>query len=150
MTRIIRFLAPIVIAIVLGPLIAGLALSLLAVGKNLVDLVGDAGTLPIALLFPWFGIYIIFAYIYGGAIAFLAGLLVSIWMLWRPPSGMIVTAAAAIATIGYLSVAALGFLGAEELTNARSNFWLTLVLAVIAAAGCWLLTRRLLRRSSHA
>ena len=144
MTRAIRFLAPIVIAVVLGPLIAGLALGLLAIGKNLF---GD-DVLPFAVLFPWVGIYIVFAYIYGVAIALLAGLLVSIWMLWRPPSGMVVTAAAAIATIGYLGVAALGFLGAEALYNARNNFWLTLVLAVIAAAGCWLLTRRLVKVAS--
>jgi hypothetical protein len=146
MTKPVRFLIPIVIAMVLGPLIAGLAVCLLAVGTNIFD---HTGTLPIADLFPMFGFYIVFAYLNGGVIALLAGILVSIWMIWRSPSAIVAIAAAMIATVGYLGVSALGFLGLAEWSNARSNFLFTLVLAVIAADGCWLLTRPFMKASER-
>ncbi len=144
MTKPVRFLMPIVIAVLLGPLIAGLAVCLLAVGTNIFD---RTGSLPITDLLPMFGFYIVFAYLHGGVIALLAGILVSIWMTWRPPNAIVAIAAAMIATVGYLGVGALGFLGLAEWSNARSNFLLTLVLAVIAADGCWLLTRPFVKAS---
>ena len=142
MTKLIRFLMPIVIAVALGPLIAGLAVSIFAFGTSIFD---NTGSLPMAGIFKMSGFYIVFAYFLGSAIAVLAGILVSIWMFWRPPNAIVVIVAAVIATCGYMAVGALGFLGSEELTNARSNFLFTLVLAVIAAAGCWFLTRRFVK-----
>ncbi len=142
MSRLVHLLMPIVIAVALGPLIAGLAVCLLAVASNIFD---HAGSLPIADLFKMSGVYIALAYLGGGVIALLAGILVSVWMLSRPPNLLVVIVAASVATCGYLAVGALGWLGPVEYTNARSNFLFTLVLAVIAAAGCWLLTRRYVR-----
>jgi hypothetical protein len=142
MNKVVRFLMPIVIAVVLGPLIAGLAVCLLLVVTNIFD---PSAALPMADLFKMFGVYIIFAYLGGSAIALLAGILVSIWMIWRPPSAIVVIAAAVIATAVYMGVGALGSLGMTEWSNARSNFLFTLVLAVIAATVCWLLTRRYAR-----
>src|SRR5476651_1365696 len=69
MTKPVRFLIPIVIAVVLGPLIAGLAVCLLAIGTSIFD---HTGSLPIADLFPMFGVYIVFAYLNGGVVALLA------------------------------------------------------------------------------
>jgi hypothetical protein len=89
-----------------------------------------------------FGVYIVFAYRGGGVIAVIAGLLVSIWMIRRPPSLLVVIAAAAVATAVFMAAGALGVLGPVEFTNARSNFLFTLVLAVVAATGCWFLMRR--------
>jgi hypothetical protein len=40
-----------------------------------------------------------------------------------------------------LPAAALGFLGPGQETNGRRSFLFALVFAVIAALGCWLLTR---------
>jgi hypothetical protein len=142
MSRLVRFLMPIMIAVVLGPLIAGIAVTVLALVINLVERsaaaqIGDVLALSAS--------YVIFAYVRGAAIAVFAGLLVSIWMIWRAPSFAIVIAATVIATVGYMSAGALGMLGAVEITNARSNFVFTLIFAVIAAAGCWLLTRRFAR-----
>jgi hypothetical protein len=142
MSRLVRFLMPIMIAVVLGPLIAGIAVTVLALVINLVERsaaaqIGDVLALSAS--------YVIFAYVSGAAIAVFAGLLVSIWMIWRAPSFAIVIAATVIATVGYMSAGALGLLGAVEITNARSNFVFTLIFAVIAAAGCWLLTRRFAR-----
>ena len=70
----------------------------------------------------------------------LAGILVSIWMIWYPPSAIVVTAAAVIATVVYMGIGALGVLGPID-----SSFLFTLVFAVIAANVCWLLTRRFAR-----
>ena len=53
--------------------------------------------------------------------------------------------AAVVATGVYMGVGALGYLGPVEFNNARNNFLFTLALAVIAAFGCWLLTRRFAR-----
>jgi hypothetical protein len=143
--KFVRLLAPIVIAVVLGPLIAGLAVSLFEVAPTISDVLSGAGSSPFADLPGLIVLYIMFAYIVGSVIALLAGILVSIWMIWRPPSAIVVTAAAAIATAAYLGVGALGVLGPVEQTNARMNFLFTLVFAVIAANGCWLLTRRFAR-----
>ena len=142
MNKVVRFLMPIVIAVVFGPLIAGLAVCLLMVVTSIFD---HTAALPMADVFKMFGFYIVFAYLGGGAIALLAGILVSTWMIWHPPSAIIVIAAAVIATAVYTGVGALGFLGPTEWSNARSNFLFTLVLAVIAATVCWLSTRRYAR-----
>lgn len=139
MTNFVRLLMPVAVAVVLGPLIAGLAACLLAIVSNFF---GQAGSLSIVDLFKMFGLYIIFAYVSGGPIAILAGVLVSIWMISRPPSLVVIAAAAAIATAVYLGLGALGILGPVELTNARANFLLTFALAVIAGIGCWMFTRR--------
>jgi hypothetical protein len=77
----------------------------------------------------------------------LAGILVAIWMISRPPSLIVVIAAAVIATAVYLGLGALGLLGPVEFANARSNALLFFALAVIAATGCWLLMRRFAQAS---
>jgi hypothetical protein len=141
MTKLMRFIMPIFIAVVLGPLIAGLALYLLAISNTLDHTV----SLPVADLFSMLGVCIVIAYFSGGVVALAAGILVSIWMLWRPPSAIVVMAAAGIATAGYLGVGALGFLSLAQYGDVRGNFLFALALAVIAAAGCWLLTSRFVR-----
>jgi hypothetical protein len=138
--KIVRLLAPIVIAVVLGPLIAGLAVTLFAVVHSVLY---DTGGLSLADLKELAVFYIIFAYVIGGAIALLAGILVSIWMIWYPPGAIVVTAAAVIATVVYMGIGALGALGPVD-----SSFLFTLVFAVIAANGCWLLMRRFARTAS--
>jgi hypothetical protein len=137
-----RLVMPIVIAVALGPLIAGLAVSMFAVVINILE---NAGSLATADLLDLFGFYIVFAYVLGSMIALLAGTLMSIWMVWRPPNAFVAIAAAEIATCLYMGIGALGFLGPTEWTNARSNFLFTFVLAATAAAGCWFLTRRFVR-----
>jgi len=139
MSKAVRFIVPILIAVILGPLIAGLAVGLFAVGNSIFNADIDATVLG---MFP---IYIIFAYAIGWPIAFIAGVLISLWMLARAPSFIVVIAAAVIATAVYMGIGALGMLGPVEYTNAHSNFVFTLVAAMIAASGCWLLTRRFAR-----
>ena len=139
MSKLLRHVMPVVIAVGLGPLIAGLAVTIYAVGVNLSD---NTGSLPLTDLLKMASFYLIFAYFLGGPIAFLAGLLVSIWMIWRQPNAIAVVSAAMIATCVYMGIGALGALGLAEMTNARSNFVFTLALAAVAAVGAWILTRR--------
>jgi hypothetical protein len=98
----IRLLLPILVAVVLGPLVAGLTFCVLAIYTHLFDQVGG---LPIADLFKMFAIYIIFAYLEGSAIALRAGLLVSIWIFWHPP-GFVAAVAASIGSVGLYRLAA--------------------------------------------
>jgi hypothetical protein len=91
MQKLRRLLMPIVVAVFLGPLIAGLTVCVLATANNLLD---PADSLPVVDLFKMFGFSIVFAYISGAGIALLAGMLVSIWMMFRPPSLIAVIAAA--------------------------------------------------------
>ena len=143
MQRPVRLLMPIVVAVVLGPLIAGLAVCVLAFASNLFDL---ADSLPLVDLFKLFGFFIVFAYPKGFGIALLAGVLVSIWMISRPPSLIVVVAAALLATAIYFAISALGLVRPIEVTSARADFLLIFALAAIAAIGCWLLTRRVALR----
>jgi hypothetical protein len=139
---VVRFLAPIVVAAVPGPLAVSVSLWLFGVAS---DVFNPASSVSFAdergaLVFD-----VIMAYFIGGPIALLAGLLVSLWMIWRPPSVLAVNAAAMIATAVFMTVASTGVLGPVEDTNGRSNFLFMMVAAVFAANVCWLLMRRFLR-----
>jgi hypothetical protein len=141
MPKPVRLLMPVVIAVVLGPPIAGLAFLLFGIVSNLVthNYPVDADT------FKFLPLLILFAYYEGGPIALVAGLLVSIWMIWRPP-GLVVVVAAAVVAIGLFRLAVeVGMFGTNGAPLARHNLVLTLVLGVVSAAGCWLLTRRFAR-----
>jgi hypothetical protein len=143
--KLARLLLPMVIAVVLGPLVAGLAVCLLAVYTNVSD---PATALPLADLFVMFAIYISFAYLEGAPIALLAGLLVSIWMLFRPPGLVVAVVAAALAVALFRLAAEFAWLGPIRGGLALNNFRLLLALAVVAAAVCWLLMRRFAARDT--
>jgi hypothetical protein len=136
MKRLLRFSLPIVIAGVLGPLIGGLAICLFAAGQYVVD--KDPG--PIADLFGIFPLYMIFAFVLGWPIAVLAGLLVSIWMIFRPP-GIVAVVAATAAAVGVLWLAAAANLMGPLPNLAYGMLALTLGLSIVAAIVCWLLAR---------
>lgn len=142
MTKPVRHLMPVVIAVVIGPLIAVIPLwAYILLGDLLSNSMSPIGE-ELGLLY----LYLIFAYILGAPIALLAGILASILMIWREPSLFVAIAATVIAVCGFMAVAATGLLGAVEWTNGRNNLLFTLVLAVIAAAGCWLFARFLAQR----
>ena len=147
-----RFLMPVLIAGGLGPLTGGLAAGLLAVGTSILIHMGlVTGTFPLphaglsmADVFELLAICIVFAYPLGGVIALLAGLLISIWMIWRPPSVFVVVAAAVIASAVYMGIgASFGLLGPAAWSNAAYALVFA-VIAVISAFVCWLLVRRFL------
>jgi hypothetical protein len=137
-----RLLIPIVVAGTLGPLVGGLIFCALAVYANFFDQTAD---LPIADLFTMFGVYIIVAYLEGGVVALLAGLLVSIWMIWRPP-GFVVAIAAALASVGLYRLAAeIGMLSPADATMVSDDLAPALAIAAMSAGVCWLLTGRFVR-----
>lgn len=145
MIKVLRFVAPAVIAVALGPLFAGLAVSLFAITNGLFD---PANSLEIHEYVTMFGLYIGFAYFLGSKIALLTGILIATWVIWRPLNLIMVVAAALVVTSAFMAAGALGFLGLVEQTNARSNFFFTLMLAVIAAVGCWVMIRGLVKSPS--
>ena len=142
--RVMTLLAPIVVAVVIGPLVAGIAVGLFAIAS---DLFGPVASYSLSDDSVVIGFDVIFAYFIGWPIALLAGLLVSLWMMRSPPSALVVNAAAVMATVGFMGVAATGVLGPVEENNGRSNLLFTLVAAVVAANGCWFLMRPLARKS---
>jgi hypothetical protein len=146
----VRFLAPIVIAVVVGPLAVSLTYWLLDLASNVFHLLDPDSPVTLADFWGFLVFLVIMAYVIGGPIAVLAGLLVSLWMIRRPPSALVVNAAAVIATVIFMAVAATGVLGPVERTNGRSNFLFMLVAAVFAANVCWFVLRRLLRATRWA
>jgi hypothetical protein len=140
---VVRFLAPIVVAVVVGPLAISVSLWLANIASDLFNhesstLADDGGFLVFLVIMTYF---------IGWPIALLAGLLVSLWMIRRPPNLLAVNAAAVIATVFFMGIAATGVLGPVEETNGRANLLFTLVAAVFAANVCWFLMLRLLRRA---
>lgn len=138
---VVRFLAPIIVAVILGPLAVSIPLWLANIASDLFNhespSLADAGGL-LAFL-------VIMTYFIGWPISLLAGLLVSLWMIRRPPNLLAVNAAALIATVFFMGIAATGVLGPVEEYNGRSNLLFTLVAAIFAANVCWFLMLRLLR-----
>ena len=141
MKRLLRFLMPILVAGLLGPLFGGLAVCLYAAAQYLVAT--DPGT--IAGLLGLCALYMLFAYVLGWPIAVLAGLLVSIWLIFRAP-GIIAAVAAAIAAVGLLWLAAAADLMGAVPNVAYGALGLTLAVSVVAAIACWLVTRPLASR----
>lgn len=143
--RFVQLLAPVLIAVVLGPLVAGVTVGLFAAALEMLS----TASLSLAEHADLLLFYSIMAYFIGWPVALLAGLLVSLWMIRRPPNALIVNAAAVIATVIFMGVAATGVLGPMEETNGRSNLLFTLVLAVVAANVCWLLMRPFAVKAVH-
>ena len=146
----VRFLAPLVVAVVLGPLAVSITFWLLDLASNVFRLLDPQSGITLAD-YPGFLVFlVIMSYFIGGPIALLAGLLVSLWMIRRPPTALVVNAAAVIATIVFMGIAATGVLGPVEETNGRSNLLFMLVGAVFAANVCWFVMRRFLRTAPAA
>jgi hypothetical protein len=138
----VHLLVPIVVAVVLGPLVAGLAIGCFFTASEMLF----TGSLSLAKHGDWLIHYPFMAYFIGWPIALLAGLLISLWMIWHPLSRPVVNAAAVIATAAYMGVAVLGLLGQDI----YGFVWFALVAAVIAANGCWFLTRPFARKAARA
>jgi hypothetical protein len=137
--RAVTLLAPIVVAVGLGPLVVSIGLWLVNTASGLLDAESSLSFADYrgALVFV-----VILTYFIGWPIALLAGILVSLWMIRRPPSALAVNAAAVIATVLFMGVSALGVFGPVEQFNGRSNMLFTLIAALVAANVCWLLMRR--------
>ena len=136
MKKLLRFLMPIVVAGELGPLAAGLAVCLYAAGRGVVDPIPGA---TMSDLLGLFELYMVFAYLLGWPIAVLAGLLMSIWMIFRAP-GIIGAIVASVAAVGLMWLAAAAGLTGPVPNLAYGMLAATLAVSVIAAIACWLIT----------
>ena len=141
---IVRFVVPIMIAVVLGPLIAGVPISLFDVASDIPYLFGPAPSLTFADEGRNLVAMVYLSYLIGGPIALLAGFLLSLWMVWRTPSALAVNAAAVTAIIIFVTVAE-GFLGLVDEIKDRFYLLLLMGFAVFAANVCWFLLRRFAR-----
>jgi hypothetical protein len=137
--RALHFVLTIAVALVFGPLIAGLLISgnVIMIGMEQ-GAFGRDDIRPVAVAIVW-GTYVL-----GGGIAAVAGLLVAVWGLWRKPMLVIVLVATAIGTLVAFPVATPSALDVGIPTE-PPGWPMTLGLAVITAAGCWLIARPLLR-----
>ena len=77
------------------------------------------------------------AYIFATPIALAAGIFVALWILWRPPTLGVAVAAALMASLGHAMLGGNGYVRRDSLVTVGAS--------VVAAAGCWFLTRRLAR-----
>jgi hypothetical protein len=135
MKRLLRLSMPIIIAVVLGPLFAGLAVCLYAAAQFAVAT--DPG--PIAGLLGLCVLYMMFAYVLGWPIAVLAGVLMSVWMMFRAP-GVVGAIAATVAAVGLMWLVAAADLTGPVPNLAYGMLALTLAVSVAAAIACWLIT----------
>ncbi len=95
-----------------------------------------------------FVLIIALAYFGGALVGLIAGVLIALWMLWRPPNLLVVVVAAALGTVA--AYVATGRHSVQALLTASSaqairELALVMVLAVIAATICWFLMRRFVR-----
>jgi len=141
MNSLLRFLLPIVIAGILGPLVGGIAVCVLVAGQYLAD--WPLG--PITDLFGAFVFYVFFAFVLGWPIAVLAGVLMSIWMNFRAPS-LVAAIAAAVGAVGLLWFAAATNVLGPFPNLAYGAFALTLGASVAAAIVCWFAVRPFVSR----
>jgi hypothetical protein len=143
MKRVLRLLMPILVAGVLGPLFAGLAVCLYAAAQFVVAT--DPG--PIAGLLGLCVLYMMFAYVLGWPIAVLAGVLMSVWIMFRPP-GIVGTLVATVAAVGLLWLVARADLMGPVPNLAFGALTLTLAVSIVAAVACWLITRPFVSRTA--
>jgi len=139
-----RALLAIVAAVALGPLVAAVAMWLLLLVTTVADPSGWLPSLKDAVVHaPKLIVTLtIGAYRAGAAIALLAGVLVALWMLWRPLNMVVVLAASVAACVVRLAlIEPAVFLG----SGPREDLWVMPPLAAVAGAGCWLLLRRFAR-----
>jgi len=135
MKKLLQLSVPIVVAAVLGPFFAGLAVCLYAAAQFAVAT--DPG--PISALLGLCVLYMMFAYVLGWPIAALAGLLMSVWMIFRAP-GIIGAIIATVAAVGLTWLAAAADLMGPVPNLAYGMLALTLAVSVLAAIACWLIT----------
>jgi len=142
---VVRFAVPSVIAVIVGPLVASVGLWLLSATWDPLDLFNPASPFSFAYEGGTAAI-VIMVYVIGGPIALLFGFLLSLWMIWRPPSRLAVNATAVIATAVCLGVTVGGGLvDLVKYSDMRRDLLLTLGFALLAANVCWLVLRRFAR-----
>ncbi len=140
----LRLLLVVIAAVALGPLCAAVAMWLLMLITTVADPSGWLPSLKDAIVSTpkLFSIFVIAAYRIGSGIALVAGLLIALWMAWRPPNLLVVLAASVAASLLWLAIKEPAvFLG----SGPREDLLVMPPIAATAGAACWMLLRRYAR-----
>jgi hypothetical protein len=137
--RYVRPILPIVVAVGLGPLVAGLIFCILAVAGSILD---GSTSVAISDLEGLFFLYIVFSYLAGGPIALIAGVLMSLWMIRYPPGLLAAIGSALLSVTIFLLASTTSLLSAADSNLVRNNLGLTVVMSVLSASICWILLHR--------
>ncbi len=137
----------VIIAVGLGPLVAGLIVFVYALGMVFFAFDNPPQTVGVALTkaAELFGISIIGAYSIGGIVALIAGLLIALWMKWSPPRLSIVLAAVAVAIVAKFAVTEPRAVLLAIVTLPYGRLPIALALGLLAATICWFMMRRFVR-----
>ena len=137
----VQMLLAVVIAVVVDPPLGAVAAFLGGFGMYAADgypwSLGPAGLASGARMLL---ALIVVAYIFATPIALAGGILVALWIWWRPPNFAVVLVAAAIVSIGYWCLHGIDYI-------LRRDSLVTVAAALISATGCWFLTRRFARNA---
>ena len=141
--KVIGVMRIIVVATILGPLIAGVSIFMVGAivvlvqgGLGAAGLGGIVASLP-ELLVEMVGA----AYIGGGIIAFVAGAIVGMWTLMRQPTIVVVVGAVVAANLLFYILYEPGAFMSDGGASIASIFMST-VISIYAAVVCWFAGRR--------
>ena len=141
-SKFVRFALTVIIAAVLGPLIAGGTYFAVFAAMLIVQSGFHLGGLA-----EQFIIMIGVAYLAGGIIALVAGLIVAVAALWREPTFLGIIAAVVVANIAYFAITEPEVFYSTAATIPLQELFVDLVFSVYAGTICWLLFRRLLKNT---
>lgn len=141
-----RALLAVAVAVVLGPFMAAVGMWLMMLVATVID---PSGWLPslkdaIAGTPKIFTILVMGSYRVGSTVALLAGLMVGLWMIRRPPNLLVVLAASVVASLIWLGLTepqVFRGIGHYE------DLYVMPPVAAFAGAACWILLRRFARRA---
>ncbi len=146
--KLIRFFWIVAITTVFGPLIVGSTVFLLIALASItqtespsfgvMEMLRGTGELFVVLVGA--------AYLGGGIIAFVAGILVALTTLWRQPNFLTVLGAVVVANIGYCLATVLEVFDSANALSSPSGLFVNLAFSFYAATICWLLFGRFLKR----
>ena len=147
-SRLIRFLRLVVLATVLGPLVAGVSVFL--VGAIFALLQGGMARVGFgATISRLAGLLVEIVravYLPGGVIAMISSVLVASWSLRRLPNFLVVAGAVVLANLIFFAIYEPDVLFPADSLTPQRGFWVSIALSLYAAAVCWLPARRFLRR----
>lgn len=144
---LLRRVLAVFIAAALGPLVAGLIVFVFALATVFFGLGHRPETLgaALALAGQLFGMVLLAAYAAGGIVALFAGLLIALWMNWKPPRLSVVLAAVAVAIFAKFAMTDPGAIRSALWMAPRGQLSMALALGLIAATICWFPMRRFVR-----
>src|SRR5689334_13209574 len=133
-SKIVRFVLIVAVATVLGPLVGGLGLLAASIATDIAR-----GEFVVGDLAAMFRLFLLGAYVVGGVIALVAGILLASLSLWRSPTLPMILAAAAAANLICFLMMQVG------VSYGSAGFAANLAASLFAGTVCWFIFRTRLR-----